>query len=771
MMWTRGLNIASLATLAFLVGCSGSGTKTETDGGVPDSLSPPDVLSETAEQETVIFVDTVTKETFEDSFEFDVDVSVDTTDPLPECEAGEGCFLDPCSDNSQCQSGWCVEHLGQKVCTQTCQEECPAGWTCQQVGADGPDVMFICIPNFPNLCRPCTAAADCEGTAGTEDACVQYGEEGSFCGGKCGAEGGCPVGFSCETVTTVNGVELEQCVSATGLCPCTDTSVELGLFTYCELSNEYGTCQGKRVCTADGLTECDALEPGLEVCNGLDDNCNGDVDEGDIVEGTGVCEDGNECTKDTCLGVAGCENVNLSEGECKDGDPCTVADHCDGGECIGNPVICDDGNPCTDDSCDGGGGCVFEDNSAACDDGDPCTIDDVCSGGSCDGTGVPCECQTTADCGVLEDGDMCNGTLFCNLDEWPYKCEVAPETVVTCDDPAVGPNAVCQQAFCDPSTGSCSIIADHEGSACEDGNACTIGDKCVAGTCTPGVPNVCEDNNLCTDDSCDVALGCVFTNNVLGCEDGSVCTVGDVCVEGVCQSGELVVCNDENPCTDDSCDPVEGCLFVANDGACDDGIECTLGDHCAASECVYDELASCDDGNPCTDNSCDPATGCVTAMNDALCDDEDVCTVGDHCVNGECVHDEEVQCNDFNVCTDDVCDPDNGCTFSLNQGPCDDFDACTVGEHCAAGVCMDGDPVDCDDGDECTVDSCDNVVGCEYKNICVGSYTLAIVPGALTAHESETGTLTLTVGQPVAGALEDEAMSAYFGFCPIAAVE
>jgi len=35
----------------------------------------------------------------------------------PGCIPGEGCFLDPCTDNAQCQSGWCVDHMGAGVCT------------------------------------------------------------------------------------------------------------------------------------------------------------------------------------------------------------------------------------------------------------------------------------------------------------------------------------------------------------------------------------------------------------------------------------------------------------------------------------------------------------------------------------------------------------------------------------------------------------------------------------------------------------------------------
>ena len=770
MTWTWICRSWVVLGVLMVVACGGGGDAVTHDVHGADTPPLVDVNTDSVEQDTVIFAETGTGETAEDSLSWDLETVADT-EPQPGCEPGEGCFLDPCSENDECLSGWCVEHMGETVCTQTCQEECPDGWTCVQVGASEPDVVFICVSAFPNLCRPCTATTDCEGTAGTEDACVAYGDEGAFCGGKCGEDGACPVGFTCDTVTTVDGIELDQCVADVGICACTDASVELGLFTYCDVESEFGVCQGKRVCTEDGLTDCDAAEPTAETCNGLDDDCNGDVDEGDVVEGIGVCDDGNECTADQCLGADGCENLSLSEGECKDGDPCTVADHCEEGACVGNQVICDDGNPCTDDECDSTGGCLFVDNDTDCDDGDPCTVDDQCGAGVCAGDTVPCECQADEDCAQLEDGDLCNGTLFCDLDQWPYICTVIPETVVECDEPLPGPNAACQQAFCDPGTGQCSVIADNEGFSCDDIDACTIGDQCVAGSCTPGVPVVCGDDNPCTDDGCDPATGCVFTENVLPCEDGSVCTVGDMCLGGECQSGESLVCDDDNVCTDDACDPALGCLFVPNAAACSDDVDCTIGDHCVDGSCAYDDLASCDDGNPCSDNSCDPLLGCVSESNEAQCDDGDVCTTDDYCALGECVSDDELFCDDFNPCTDDSCDPVLGCVHTLNEAPCDDGDACTAGETCSAGACGAGLPLDCDDGDPCTTGTCDIVLGCQYQNICAGWSIVAIVPAGFTGQPMASGTMSVTVGQSFVGLHSGDEISIHVGIGPISAVE
>ena len=692
-------------------GCSnGQGTITSEDA-VVDVVEAADVVADLIAQEVVPEKDAV-----------DLGPSLDLTPGTPDfptdlplgCEPGEGCFGDQCTENGQCQSGWCVENMGEGICTISCEQECPAGWTCSQVGV-GPDILFLCISDFANLCKPCSINSDCKTVGGADDVCIDYGDGGNFCGGLCTEGGNCPWGFSCEEAVTVEGVEVTQCVADAGVCPCTGKSVQLSLATPCQVVNEFGVCTGMRVCDEDGLSDCDAGTPDIEVCNGVDDDCDGDVDEPEEVGGdyVNLCDDGNACTEETCDGEAGCVYESLNEGECMDGDVCTVGDHCEAGQCIGLPIVCDDGNPCTDDMCDGLGGCDAKSNTVACDDGQPCTVADACQDGACAGFPVDCDCETDDDCLAFDDGDLCNGTLVCNKEAFPYQCTVDAATVVEC---LPMDETVCALAICVPETGDCTVEPDHEGFACDDHNACTVGDQCAEGTCTAGVDVICEDANQCTDDLCNPEVGCQYTNNSSVCSDNDACTSFDACQEGACVGGAQLPCDDGNVCTDDSCDPQAGCLHAANDAPCNDGNDCTPEDQCAAGICVSSGMLDCDDGNPCTKDTCTADGGCLSYPVAGICDDGDPCTVADQCVNGACISGDTKNCDDNNPCTSEGCNEDGQCVYSMLDGVCDDGNSCTSGDHCQAGQCVYDEFLDCDDENPCTKDSCNPQGGCVNVN-------------------------------------------------------
>jgi hypothetical protein len=65
-----------------------------------------------------------------------------------------------------------------------------------------------------------------------------------------------------------------------------------------------------------------------------------------------------------------------------------------------------------------------------------------------------------------------------------------------------------------------------------------------------------------------------------------------------------------------------------------------------------------------------------------------VCTGGDQCAAGNCVAGPKVTCDDGNPCTDDSCDAQKGCVAANNSAGCDDANGCTSQDKCSAGKCL-----------------------------------------------------------------------------------
>ncbi|MBM4352592.1 MAG: hypothetical protein FJ109_02170 [Deltaproteobacteria bacterium] len=422
-----------------------------------------------------------------------------------------GEFLWPCTDNSECDSGFCVTTKDGGRCTTQCVEDCPKGWACVEADTK-PDIIYVCMPKFLTLCDPCRINDDCktQGVTTTSlDLCLEFPNGlGSFCGADCSTDAAaCPAGYQCETVTTPGGT-FQQCMPTAGECTCSFPAVQAQKSTDCFNANESGKCTGERMCEASGLSECSALIPSAEKCDDVDNDCDLAVDEGcnddgdgfcdatmttpgkpvicgsgggdcDDTDGTvypgatelcdkkdnncdgtkdeGLCEDGNPCTDDLCDPIEGCSHPNNAK-LCDDGNSCTDNDHCYEGKCEGGPKVCEDNNPCTDNLCDpvSEKGCKFVNNSNKCDDdGNPCTID-VCENGTCQ-----------------------------------HKLASALP--------------------------------------CDDGNPCTEPDMCNSGMCVSGAPKNCDDKEECTKDSCTKEQGCV--HDVL---NGTPCTY-DVFDLGICK--------------------------------------------------------------------------------------------------------------------------------------------------------------------------------------------------------------------------------------------
>ncbi len=637
------------------------------------------------------------------------------------CPGAPGCS---CKEAKNCDGGFCIASPKGLVCAKKCSSnECAADEKCVQAGTT--DVVDICVPKFAALCNPCSLNVQCQNQANTEAKCVDGGSNGAFCGTACTADSDCAPNYSCNDVKDIVGAPTKQCVpKSAAACACSEYAIVQQLATKCFVATGDGKCEGKRTClpagatgapAGGGLSACIAPDVKAEECNGKDDDCDGQTDEA-------TCGDNNVCTDDLCQAAAGCSNPKNTAVCDGDGSVCTENDKCSDGKCVvGKTVDCDDKNPCTKDVCDPKLGCQYPSNEGAtCNaDDNPCTVNDACKDSKCD-PGKPKACSNEDSCLL-------------------GKCSIAD--------------------------GSCKYTF-QTAAACNDGNACTEGETCTVDVCK-GTPISCDDKNACTSDSCDPKAGGCIHNKVSGaCDDGSKCTEKDSCADGKCVGAALDVsatCDDKNPCTADACDIVKGCVTTAASGSkCDDGNPCTDGDTCKDGKCASD-INNCacqgdgdckDDGNLCNGilfcdkakqpfvckvkdtsivacdatlngecqiNVCDPGTGkCgFSKKPDFLqCNaDDSLCTVGDTCKDGKCAHGTVQTCDDKNPCSDDTCDPKQGCVFKPNTAPCNaDDNACTENDACAFGACVSGKVKACDSGDQCVTGKCSIIDGkCAYK--------------------------------------------------------
>jgi len=260
-----------------------------------------------------------------------------------------------------------------------------------------------------------------------------------------------------------------------------------------------------------------------------------------------LATDAGPCHVPQCQpGTRTCELVAVADNTpCDDQDACTTGERCGSGGCMAMSArTCDDDNGCTDDSCDPSDGCVFTNNATVCDDGNGCTEVDTCAGGACVAGNNICPCATTPDCGVYEDGDLCNGTLVCNTAAVPSVCDIDPPSVVTC---APGGDTECRSNQCEASTGNCQLTSAPDDTPCSDGDACTSGDACSSGTCSSSSAATCDDGTPCTDDSCLSSVGCIYLGNgscgscagldCLGCAYGVDCAAAGTPIGTTCCSG------------------------------------------------------------------------------------------------------------------------------------------------------------------------------------------------------------------------------------------
>ena len=679
---------------------------------------------------------------------------VDTSAPeLPlVCPGGPDC---PCVENEECDISMCIDTPAGKRCARACVETCSADFKCTSVGSSS-DSVTICVPRWGMLCDPCADNVTCQvpGLAGT--ACLDHGVIGSFCGGPCDAKVGCPTGYACQDATTIGGLPGKYCVrnEDAGSCPCSPHATDAKLATTCgaskhdDLGRLLEVCEGSRKCGADGLGPCVAVPGGL--CE--DVLCKGKAD-------ATACDDGDPCTLgDACL-AGHCVGDNLCEckmtADCaagEDGDLCNGTLYCDKAtqpwKCAVNPATVVTCNTTGDTTCSKNlcqaatGQCLAtaEVEGSKCDDNQPCTVGDSCKGGKCTPGDDLCQCKKAADCAKYEDEDQCNGTLYCDFEQQPWKCKINPATLVSC---SVTKDVACAKNTCGPTTGKCSYGSVADGLPCEDGDVCTNGDSCQAGACTPGkaVCNCTSDADCLLQDDGNICNGILYCNMVQ-----KVCKVNP---------GTVVHCPnvDDKACLRNTCQPKTGvCVMTAvfDNQPCDDDNACTQGETCTGSICEATALA-----NTCT---CTSDNDCAGKEDGDLCNGTLYC----HKQSGSCLLNPAslVKCPtvDDGPCIKRQCAPKTGlCALNpLPDGaPCQDDNPCTPNDACKGGKCAAGDAnicpckelADCaklEDGDLCN--------GTLYCDTGGGSAGCTLNPGSVVQCDtSGTTTCAINLCQPKTG--------------------
>ncbi|AKJ03889.1 putative lipoprotein [Archangium gephyra] len=396
------------------------------------------------------------------------------------------------------------------------------------VACDGPDSdqcqegKVVCAADGSTTCGD-TSPDSVEVCNLSDDDCDGEVDEGFHTGESCDGKDSdlCAEGeFICNAsgaavCSDVTSNTLERCNGVDDDCDGqVDEDFVLGVA--CDGPDSDQCQEGKVVCAADGSTTCGDTSPdSVEVCNLSDDDCDGEVDEGFVL---GVACDGpdsDQCQEGKVVCAAD-GSTTCGDTSSDSVEVCNLSDDdCDGqvDEDFVLGVACDGPDS---DQCQEGKVVCAADGSTTCGDTSPDSVE-VCnlSDDDCDGevdegfhTGESCDGK---------DSDLCaEGEFICNASGTAVCSDVTSNTLERCngaDDDCDGQVDEDFDLTKDPAhCGRCD-------------KACTATEWCSSGACLPSSELSCG-NGL--DDDGDLSLDCAD----LDC-DGQACGTGCLCQEGV----------------------------------------------------------------------------------------------------------------------------------------------------------------------------------------------------------------------------------------------